>query len=835
MNAPPSPADGVEAWCVARGWTPFGFQREVWRLVAAGRSGLLHATTGAGKTYAVWLAALRSFGQPGRTAPPLSVLWLTPMRALAADTARALEDPLAALGLSWTIGIRTGDTTTAQRARQSLRLPTGLVTTPESLSLLLTGKAARERFAGLRMVVVDEWHELLGSKRGVQTQLALARLRRWNPGLIVWGLSATLGDIDAAMAVLLGRGHDGVLVQGQIPKQIDIDALMPRTIERFPWGGHMGRNMVAEVAAEIEATVGATLLFTNTRSQAELWYQALIERCPDWAGLIALHHGSLDRGLRDWVERGLKDGTLKAVVCTSSLDLGVDFLPVARVLQLGSPKGVARLLQRAGRSGHAPGRPSRVTCVPTHSFELVEAAAARCAAAQQCIESRRPPNKPLDVLVQHLVTVALGGGFRSEALYDEVRTTHAFRDLTREEFQWALDFVVNGGATLQAYPEYRRVTADADGVHSVSSKSIAQRHRMSVGTIVGDAVMELRYLRGGRIGTVDESFVGMLRKGDHFLFAGKLLELVRIHEMTAYVRAARSGKGAVPRWMGGKMPLSSELCDAVRALLEAARDGSFPEPELAALAPLFAVQARWSVIPRADELLVETSRTREGHHFFCFPFGGRHVHTGLAHLFAWRATREHPTSFSMSVNDYGFELLSPQPIDWEKQLTGGLLSSDRLDAHVLESLNAGELARRRFREIARVAGLVFQGYPGAHKSMRQVQASSELVFDVFTRHDPYNLLLRQAKLEVLEDELELSRLRATLTRMEKATLRIMAPPRLTPLAFPLLIARIREKFSNEKVADRVARMLAELEAAADETREPSPHRRKGRSDAQSEA
>jgi ATP-dependent Lhr-like helicase len=816
VNAPAPLATRIETWLAARGWTAFPFQREVWAHVAAGRSGLLHATTGAGKTYAVWLGALQAFARDGaRGAAPLTVLWLTPMRALAADTARSLEAPLAPLGVEWTVGIRTGDTSSGVRARQSKRLPSALVTTPESLSLLLTREDARERFAGLAMVVVDEWHELMGNKRGVQAQLALARLARWNPRLVVWGLSATLGNLDEAARVLLGGRDDGVLVQGRVPKALVIDALMPATIERFPWGGHMGRNMADAVIAEIEATEGSTLLFTNTRSQAELWYQALLDRRPDWAGLLALHHGSLDRGLRDWVERGLKDGTLKAVVCTSSLDLGVDFLPVARVLQLGSPKGVARLMQRAGRSGHAPGRASRVTCVPTHSFELVEAAAARRAVAAQAIESRRPPAKPLDVLVQHLVTIALGGGFLSRELLDEVRATHAYRDLTDAEWQWALGFVVHGGAALGAYPEYCRVAVDERGVHGVRDAAIAKRHRMSVGTIMSDASMELRYLSGGRIGHVEESFVSMLKKGDHFLFAGRVLELVRIHEMTAYVRRAKPGKGVVPRWQGAKMPLSSELAEAVRALLDRARVGDYPEPEVAALAPLFAVQSRWSAIPAADELLVETTRTREGHHLFCFPFGGRHVHVGLANLLAWRAARERPGSFSMSVNDYGFELLSPEPVDWEAHLAAGLLDPADLDDHVLASLNAGELARRRFREVARIAGLVFQGFPGQPTRTRHLQASSELFFDVFTRYDPANLLLRQAQIEVLEQELELSRLRAVLARMHGARLRVVRTTRPTPLAFPLLVARIRERFSNEKVADRVARMLAELEAAAD--------------------
>ncbi|MCW5624942.1 MAG: ligase-associated DNA damage response DEXH box helicase [Burkholderiales bacterium] len=810
VAAPLPLAARIERWFEARQWQPFPFQRAVWAAATAGESGLIHATTGTGKTYAAWFAALLREDDAERATPPLTVLWLTPMRALAADTAKALEAPLADLELPWTVGMRTGDTSSAERAKQARRLPSALVTTPESLSLLLTQSDARDKLGTVRTVIVDEWHELMGSKRGVQVQLALARLRRWNPALVTWGLSATLGNLDEAMDVLVGRGR---LVQGKLAKAVAIDTIIPATIERFPWAGHLGVRLLDEVVTQVEAS-STTLLFTNTRSQAELWYQALLDARPEWAGLLALHHGSLDRDVRNWVEQGLKSGSLKACVCTSSLDLGVDFLPVERVLQLGSPKGVARLLQRAGRSGHAPGRLSRVTCVPTHAFELVEAAAARRAAAAGRIESRRPPRKPLDVLTQHLVTVALGGGFHPDALLAEVRSTHAYRDLRDDEWRWALDFVVRGGDSLYAYPEYHRVVVDANGRHHVADRAIAKRHRLSVGTIVSDGSIEVRYLSGGRIGHVEERFIGWLKPGDCFLFGGRLLELVRVYQMTAYVRRAKPGKGAVPRWNGSKMPLSSELAQAVVELIDLARQGQHPEPETAALIPLFEIQARWSLIPARDELLIETVKTREGHHFFCFPFGGRHVHTGLAHLLAWRIGRERPTSFSICVNDYGFELLAPEPVDWPHFLDAGLFDERGLEDDALASLNAGMLARGRFREIARVAGLVFQGYPGQAKSNRQLQASSELFFDVFEKYDPTNRLLEQSKREVLEQELELGRMRETLREIARRTVRRVAPPHPTPFAFPLMIERIREKLSTEKVADRVQRMLAELERHA---------------------
>ncbi|MFP5393695.1 MAG: DEAD/DEAH box helicase, partial [Gammaproteobacteria bacterium] len=524
----------VKAWFAGRGWKIFPFQQAVWDAALAGQSGLLHANTGSGKTYAVWLAALQRTAESKRAG--LRVLWITPMRALAADTQRALEESAAVLAPGWTVGARTGDTGSAERARQSRSMPTALITTPESLSLLLSHAAAEAQFTSLDMIIIDEWHELLGSKRGVQVQLALARLRRWRPELVVWGLSATMGNLDQARDVLLGgagpegKPH-GVLVEGDLRKQIVVDSLIPPNVSRFPWGGHLGIAMLAPVIDEIER-YNATLVFTNTRSQSELWYQNIIEQRPDWAGVIALHHGSLDREVREWVELGLKKGELKAVICTASLDLGVDFLPVERVLQIGSAKGIARLLQRAGRSGHAPGRVSRVTLVPTNSLEILEAAGAKEAVASRRIEARLVPNKPFDVLVQHLVTVALGGGFRSQAMFEEVKSAWSYRALTEEEWQWALDFVARGGQSLVAYPEYQRVVPDEEGVYRVPNVALGRRHRMGIGTIVSDSSMQVKYMSGGRIGSVEESFISRLKPGDHFLFGGRILEFIRVNEMT---------------------------------------------------------------------------------------------------------------------------------------------------------------------------------------------------------------------------------------------------------------------------------------------------------------
>ncbi|NML43809.1 ligase-associated DNA damage response DEXH box helicase [Ramlibacter sp. G-1-2-2] len=809
------PAPG-EAWMARRGWQPFAFQREVWQAIAEGRSGLLHATTGSGKTYAVWLGmldALLARHPPGRGAEPLRAIWLTPMRALASDTAKALAQPLNELAPAWTLGLRTGDTPSAERARQDRRMPTVLVTTPESLTLMLTRENAREDLSQVEFVVVDEWHELIGSKRGVQAQLAIARLWQFNPALVAWGLSATLGNLEQAMEVLCHPGAEGkapALVQGRIDKTLLIDTLIPPDPGKYSWAGHLGARMQQPVVEEI-AKSGTTLVFTNVRSQAEIWYQLLLEAKPEWAGHIALHHGSLDRATREWVEQGLKQGTLRAVVATSSLDLGVDFLPVERVLQIGSAKGVARMMQRAGRSGHAPGRPSRVTLVPTNTMELVEAAAARWAAKTGRVEKRTSPEKPLDVLVQHIVTVALGGGFAPDAFYAEVTSAYAYRNLTRAEFDWAVTFCERGGESLGAYPEYHRIVHGEDGMYTVQDKGVAKRHRLGVGTIVSDAAIQVKFLTGAVIGTMEEGFIARLRAGDHFFFAGRLLEFVRVRDMAAYVRKATKNKGTVPTWQGSKMALSTELSDAVLEMMQNAAHGEFAEPELLAARPMLQTQQRLSKIPTPRTLLVESYRSREGQHLYVYPFAGRNVHLGLASLLAWRLARLQPNTFSMSINDYGFELVGAAPFDIAPVTSQALFTGDDLLHDVLASLNSTELAQRRFREIARVAGLITPGYPGQPKSAKQLQASSALFFEVFRKYDAGNLLLNQAEQEVLSQELELSRLSETLARMRARAVDFAELRHPSPMSLPLMVERFREKLTTEQLSERLDRILRAME------------------------
>ena len=822
----------VREWFASEGWEPFPFQEEVWRAYLAGESGLIHAATGTGKTYAAWMGPIlewlrdypggnRGSGEAGKhrpAAPPLRVLWVTPLRALAVDTEAALRAPVEDLGLPWTVESRTGDTEPRIRVRQSKRLPTALVTTPESLSLLLTWADTRSLFDHLELVVVDEWHELMASKRGVQTELALARLRRWRPDLRVWGLSATLGNLEGAQDSLLGvtperASRSGRIIRGLVPKALQVDSLIPETMERFPWSGQIGLRLLPEVIAAIEE--GKTsLVFTNTRATAEIWFQAILSARPDWAGIIALHHGSLDRGTREWVEDGIRDGRLRCVVCTSTLDLGVDFTPVDRVLQIGSPKAVGRLIQRAGRSGHQPGAVSRLTCVPTNALELVDVAAARDALTRGAIESRPPVERPLDLLAQHVVTIAVGGGFRPEELLAEVRTARAYRDLTDGEWHWVIDFVTRGGSALNAYPEYNKVV-ERDGRYVARDRMVAMRHRMTIGTIVSEAAIKVRFVRGKTIGTVEENFIARLRPGDVFTFAGRTLKFVRVREMTAWVRLANEPTSVVPHWTGARLALSLELAAAVRQKLEQAGQGTYEGAEMEAVRPILELQRKWSSVPAADELLIERVKTREGHHLFFYPVEGRLVHEGLAALFAYRLAQLGPITFTLAANDYGFELLSAEPARLEEALEAGLTSPEHLLHDIPASLNAAELAKRQFREIARVAGLIFQGFPGNNKSVKQVQASSGLLYDVFARYDPENLLLFQAHREVLERQLERSRLGRTLERLADGKITIREVERPTPLAFALLVDRAREQVSSEKFLDRVRRLVAPLERAAE--------------------
>lgn len=744
----------------------------------------------------------------------LKAIWITPIKALAREIYLAVQRAAEGMDLDWEVALRTGDTPTKERQRLRKSPPDLLITTPESLQLMLAQKHYPKFFSSLQAIVCDEWHELLGSKRGVQMELAISRLKGICPELRVWGISATIGNMEEAMEALLGSDYttrQTVMIRSDIRKEIEIRSVLPDELEKLPWAGHLGANLIDKVIPIIKSS-RSTLIFTNTRSFAEIWYQKLLAKAPELAGVMAMHHGSISRELRDWVENALHTGQLKAVVCTSSLDLGVDFRPVETIIQVGSPKGVARFMQRAGRSGHQPGARSRIYFVPTHSLELIEGAALREAIEVGLIEKRLPYIRSFDVLAQYLVTLAVSDGFDPDEIYKEVKNTFCYNSLTREEWQWMLRFITTGGQALTAYDEYRKVEIE-DGLYKVTDRRIALRHRLSIGTIVSDTSVHVKYMSGKYIGTIEEWFVARLSPGDVFWFAGRNLELVRIKEMTAQVRNTKRKAGTVPSWQGGRMPLSSQMSKMLRRKLhQIATQMHVEDPELQFLSPLMDLQRERSHLPTREEFLIECFETREGYHVVMYPFEGRLVHEGIAALLAHRISTITPISFSIAMNDYGFELLSDQEIPIEEALEINALGVENLYQDIQASINSVEMARRSFRDISAIAGLVFKGYPGKQIKDRHLQSSSQLFFDVFHDYDSENLLLMQAYEEVMEFQLEEARMRTALERINRQRIIVKYPDKPTPFAFPIMVDRLsRDKLSSEKLEDRIRKMKLQFD------------------------
>ena len=822
-------------WLSSKGNTPFSFQEETWAEILNGRSGLVNAPTGYGKTFSVFLGAVIQYinqhpkDYQTRTKNGLQLLWIMPLRALAKDIGRAMEEVIAELGLQWQIGIRNGDTTMSERQKQKKKMPEVLIITPESLHLLLAQKECMPIFKKLTLITVDEWHELLGSKRGVQVELAISRIvgsrgseeksRETEEGsqkapLSIWGISATIGNLEQAKDVLLSSiKTKGIIIKADLHKKIEIESIFPDEIEKYPWAGHLGLKLVDKVIPIIENS-RTTLIFINTRGMSERWYQSLLNVSPDLAGLIALHHGSIEMDLRTWVEDTLHTGKLKAVVCTASLDLGVDFRPVETVIQVGSPKGVARFLQRAGRSGHQPDAVSKIYFLPTHSLELVEAAALKDAIKENLIESREPLMLCFDVLIQYLNTLAVGEGFLPGKIFEEIKNTYCYRDITHDEWQEILYFITAGGNALQQYDEYKKVEI-INGIYKINSRRIAMRHRLHIGTIVSDAMLRVKFLSGGYIGVIEEYFISRLLPGDVFTLAGRNLEFVMIKDMTVVVKKSTSKKSIVPSWEGGRMPLSANLGQKLRETFNLASSKSSSKEntceELQILKPLFELQEQLSHVPKANELLIEQIETKDGFHLFVYPFEGRLVHEAMAAILAWRISRITPITFSFAMNDYGFELLSDQPIPVDDTNAYELFSPQNLLSDIQRSVNATEMAKRKFRDISVIGGLIFQGFPGEQKKARHLQSSASLLFKVFSEYEPNNVLLRQAYNEVLEQQMEEVRLRQMLERIQQSKIILTFPERLTPFCFPIKVDSMREDLSSEKLEDRVRKMQDQLE------------------------
>ncbi|WP_420323062.1 ligase-associated DNA damage response DEXH box helicase [Flagellimonas sp.] len=805
----------AENWFHQQNWKPFPFQKETWNAFLNGKHGLLNAPTGSGKTYALWFPIVLNYikNNPDyktKHKKGLKAIWITPLRALSQEIKQSAERITHDLETQMTVGIRTGDTTTAERTRQKKSMPDLLITTPESLQLLLSSKGYDKVFRDCSAIVVDEWHELLGSKRGVQMELGLSRLKTICKDLRIWGISATIGNLDQAREVLLGPSstelENSILVKANLNKKITVKSIIPKQMETFPWRGHLGLRLLEDVVPIVNNSK-TTLLFTNTRGQCEIWFQKILEKHPEYAGEIAMHHGSINKETRLWVEQAIRNESLKAVVCTSSLDLGVDFAPVETVVQIGGPKGVARFLQRAGRSGHRPGKESVIYFLPTHAMELIEASAMQKAVLNAAVEDRIPYLNSYDVLIQYLTTLAVSDGFYPNEIFHEVKQTFCYQTLTEEIWQWLLNFLVMGSQSLKTYDEYKKVEVEPDGRFKVNNLAIARRHRFQIGTIVGDASLSVRYQKGGYIGTIEESFISKLSPGDVFTFAGRNLEFIRIKGMTAQVKNSSKRSNKIPSWMGGRLSFSAKMSELLRQELYSAElESKAQSPEIWSLTPLFSKQREESIVPQPHQFLIETFKTNDGYHHIFYPFEGRAIHEGMSSLLAYRISLLSPITCSLAFNDYGFELLSDKEIDIQAVLDNDLFTPEYMLSDLQKSLNSNEMARRKFRDIAVISGMVFTGYPEKGVKMKHLQSSSQLLFDVFKDFEDDNLLYQQAFTETFEHQLEEGRLRLALERIAQQEIVWKKCQNPTPFSFPIITDRLREKLSNEKLADRIKRM-----------------------------
>lgn len=796
----------IQKWMADKDMSPFKFQIDTWQKFGNGYSGMVVAPTGFGKTFSVFLALVSDFmNRPEDYKKGLKMIWITPLRSLSKDIAKAMQEAMDEIGLDWTVGVRNGDTDQKVKQQQVRNMPEILVVTPESLHLLLGQKNHARFFQDMKCVAVDEWHELLGSKRGVMVELGISQLKKYVPKIKIWGITATIGNLDEAMEVLIPYDIKKTKITAKEHKKIDILPVIPDEIEILPWAGHLGGKL-ADKIVPIILDSKSTIVFTNTRSQSEMWYQLLLNAYPDFAGQIAIHHSSIDAHLRIWIEENLSAGKLKAVVSTSSLDLGIDFKPVDTVIQIGSAKGVARFLQRAGRSGHSPFETSKIYCVPTHSLELIEVAALKEAVKQKVIEPREPQVLCFDVLVQFLMTLAVGDGFYPEETFERIKKVFAFQEMTAEEWKSILDFLTIGGSVLKNYEEFHKIVIMEDGLYKVTSRKIAMLHRMNMGVIVSDAMLKVKFISGGYIGMVEEYFISKLKKEERFILAGRTLEVAMIKDMTVYVRAAK-GKAMAPSYLGGRLPLSSNLGHFLREKLSHALNPKASEKELKFLHPLLASQEKNSHIPKEDEFLVELIKNREGYHLFMYPFEGRLVHEVMAALIAYRISKLAPISFSMAMNDYGFELFSDKEIPLHEEHLDKILTRDNLMNDVIASINSAEMARRKFRDIAVISGMVIQNYAGKQRSNKSLQSSAGLIFKVLEDYDPNHFLVRQAYTEVFNMQLQEPRLVEAFKRIEKSKTILKYSNTFTPLSFPIKVDSLRQTLSSESLDARIKRMV----------------------------
>jgi ATP-dependent helicase Lhr and Lhr-like helicase len=797
------------SWFASQGWAPRPHQLAMLHSAQAGESVLLVAPTGGGKTLAGFLPSLVELAADPR--PGLHTLYVSPLKALATDIARNLTRPVAEMGLPITIETRTGDTPSNRRARQREAPPHVLLTTPESLAVLLSLPDASQFFASLACVVMDEVHALAGTKRGDQLALGVARLATLAPRLRRVGLSATVAHPDAIQAYV-GATHRIDVADGAPP---DLGMTLPEG--RLSWSGHMGLEAAPQVMERIRAA-GLTIVFVNTRAQAELMFQALW-KLNDTTLPIALHHGSLEVDQRRKVEAAMAEGRLRAVVATSSLDLGIDWGGVDQVIQVGAPKGISRLLQRVGRANHRMDEPSRAILVPANRFEVLECEAAMLGVAARELDGDPPRPGCLDVLAQHLLGLAVGAPFLPDDVFREVTTAAPYAALTRQDFDDVLRFVEDGGYALAAYERWRKLFRDSEGRVHVRSARIAAQYRMNIGTIVEAPLIKVRLVgkrrMGPVLGEIEEYFVNLLRPGDTFMFAGRLLKFIRLHEAAVECAEGGTGDPMVPTYEGGRLPLTTNLADRVRTLLQTpSRWDLFPEP----VQEWLQMQRKSSRLPGRNDLLVETFPRGGRWYLVAYCFEGRNAHQTLGMLLTRRMQRAGYAPLGFVATDYVLGVWSAyQPHDVARLFDQDMLGDD-LESWLAES----SMLKRTFRNVAVIAGLIERHHPGAEKTRRQVTVNSDLIYDVLRRHQPDHILLRATRADAATGLIDVGRIAGMLARV-KGRIVHMVLSRVSPLAVPVLLEIGRESVRDG--GDEEA-LLAEAEAIIAEATgvaEP-PHR-----------
>jgi ATP-dependent Lhr-like helicase len=816
-------------WFAARGWSPRPHQLAIFATAEAGKDALLIAPTGAGKTLAGFLPSLVDIDRR-KSRGGLHTLYISPLKALAVDIARNLEAPIEEIGLSIRIETRTGDTSPSKRQRQRRDPPDILLTTPEQLALLLASADARTLFADVRRIVVDELHAMAASKRGDLLALGVARLRNLAPQMRALGLSATVRDPDELRRWLVGQDVAGgkpkmaALVTAPAGAAPDI-SILP-TQEELPWSGHTSRHAIAEVYTQIKAA-HMVLVFVNTRALAEFVFQELWRLNEDNLP-IALHHGSLDVGQRRRVEAAMASGKLKAIVCTSTLDLGVDWGDVDLVVNIGAPKGASRLMQRVGRANHRLDEPSRALLVPSNRFEVLECVAAIDAARAGTQDTALARTGALDVLCQHILGTACAEAFDAETLFAEVVSAEPYAALTKETFDAALAFSAHGGYALAAYERFAKIKRRQDGRWRVANPQVAQTYRMNIGTIVEADMLKVRLARGGResagaytgplrgsgrvLGQIEEYFLETLAPDDTFLFGGEILALRGIVENEALVSRARAEAPKIPSYAGGKFPLSTHLAARVRQILSDPRLWSeLPTP----VSDWLALQKRRSGLPRPGDLLVETFPRGEKYHLVAYPFEGRLAHQTLGMLLTRRMERVGLQPLGFVANDYalatwGLADVGALPATGAASL-GGLFDEDMLGDDLEAWLQESALMKRSFRNCAIIAGMIERNFPGREKTSRQVTISTDLIYDVLRRHEPDHILLRAARADAALGLLDLPRLAVMLSRI-KGRIMHKRLTRVSPLAVPILLEIGREPVygeARETILAEAAELLVE--------------------------